>query len=247
MKSRIVLLSGLVLWATAAQAQAEQNYLHNRTVMERASLAGQAGNTVMLGSLSVSNPGTVGDVYLTPDYRIATFWLYDDDKVAQGFAAKLDLQRNEFDIHLGKNGIKALSGTKVKSLVWADSLSRTPQYFVNAQEYKNEEGVPYIGFFQILAEGELTLLKLTTVSFKPADHNPTHYTGSKDNRFIKHSELYYASGTNALELPNRKGILKLMGSRKAEIEQFIKVNEINMANERHIVILFEFYDNLTRK
>ncbi len=231
-----------------ALSQENKDYLHNRTVMERIPLAAQGGNSVMLGNLSVSTPGTVGDVYLTPDYRIATFWLYADNQVAQGFAARLDLQRNEFDIHMGKgNSLKAMPGTKVRTMMWADSVTRTPQYFVNGQEYKNEEGVPYLGFFQIMSEGELTLLRLTTVSFKPADPNPTHYTGSKDNRFIKRSKLYYAVGTTALELPNRKGILKLMESRKDEINKFIKVNELYFTNERHLISLFDYYNSLTKK
>lgn len=243
-----ILLALVGLVSGTAFSQDNKDYLHNRTVMERIPLAAQGGNSVMLGNLSVSTPGTVGDVYLTPDYRIATFWLYADNQVAQGFAARLDLQRNEFDIHMGKgNGIKAMPGTKVRTMMWADSVTRTPQYFVNGQEYKNEEGVPYLGFFQIMSEGELTLLRLTTVTFKPADHNPTHYTGSKDNRFVKRSKLYYATGSTALELPNRKGILKLMESRKDEINKFIKVNELYFTNERHLISLFDYYNSLTKK
>lgn len=216
--------------------------------MERVPLAGQGGNAVMLGNLTMTTPGTVGDVYLTPDYRITTFWLYEENRVAQGYATRLDLQRNEFDIYMGKgSGVKALSGTKVKTLVMADSLTKTPQYFVNGQEFKDEDDTPYVGFFQILSEGEYTLLKMTRVTFKPADHNPTHYTGSKDNRFIKKTELYVAAGVKAYELPNRKTILKLMESHKEEVDKFIKVNEINMSVERHLVALFDYYNSLTKK
>ncbi len=234
-----VLLASAHLWGQ------DQNYLHNRTVMDRAVNTGQVGNSVILGTMSNSPPGTVGDVYLNPDYRMASFWLYDDNKVAQGFAARLDLQRNEFDVYLGKGNIKALPGNRVRTMMWADSLTKTPQYFVNAQDYKNKDDVPYIGFFQILSEGEISLFKLNTVTFKPADHNPTHYTGSKDNRFIKHTELFYAKGKSALELPNRKGILKMMESRKEEVDKFVKVNELNLTVERHIIALFDYYNSLT--
>lgn len=248
MKSVSFTFLGIFLVAGVSYAQNDANYLSNRTVMERIPLAGTTGNAISLGSMSVSTVATVGDVYLNKDYRITTFWLYEDGKVAQGFAARLDMQRNEFDIHMGKgNPIKALPGTKVRTLVWADSLTKTPQYFVNGQEYKNQDDVPYIGFFQILSEGELTLLKMTRVSFKPADRNPTHSTGSKDNRFMKRTDLYYASGSTALELPGRKGILKLMESRKAEVDQFIKVNEVNLGTERHIVALFDYYNSITKK
>lgn len=244
----LAVLAILVTNYRAVAQSSESNYLHNRTVMERVPLAGQSGNVIMLGNLSVSTPGTVGDVYLTPDYRITTFWLYEENKVAQGYASRLDLQRNEFDIYMGKgNGIKALSGTKVKTLVMADSLTKTPQYYVNGQEFKDKDDTPYVGFFQILSEGEYTLLKMTRVTFKPADHNPTHYTGSKDNRFIKKTEIYVASGAKAYELPNRKTILRMMESHKQEVDKFIKVNEINMSIERHLVALFDYYNSLTKK
>lgn len=226
-----------------ASAQ-DQSYLHNRTVMDRVPTTGQVGNSVILGSMSNSPSGTVGDVYLNKDYRVATFWLYEDDKVVQDIPSKLDMQRNEFDLYLGKGNIKALPGSKVRTMIWADSVTKTRQYFVNAKEFNNEDGVPFLGFFQIVCEGDLNLYRLNTVTFKPADHNPTHYTGSKDNRFIKHTKMYYARDNKALELPGRKGILKLMESHKEEIDKFIKVNLINFSNERHVVALFDYYNSL---
>ncbi len=237
----------LMVTVTLAFGQ-ESNYLHNRQVMERAMVAAAGGTAAPLGNMSASPAATVGDVYLTKDYRITTFWMYDDNKMVQGYASRLDMQRNEFDVHLGPGkGVRALPGTRVKTLMWVDSLTKTPQYFVNGQEYVNEEGTPYIGFFQILSEGELTLLKMTRVAFKPADHNPTHNTGVKDNRFLKSVELYYAQGKKAIELPGRKGILKLMESHKQEVSKFVDVNEINLTNERHLLALFDYYNSLVKK
>lgn len=244
-KSFITIL--LVFVAVLGLAQ-EQNFIHNRAIMERIPTAGAVGNAIALGNLSYSPTATVGDVYLNEDYRNATFWLYDNNQIAQGLAARLDLQRNEFDINLGSGkGIRALPGSKVRTMVWIDNFTNTPQYFVNGGEYKNDEGTPYYGFFQILAEGEVTLLKLNRVIFKPADRNPTHSTGSKDNQLLKRFELYYALGNKALELPNKKGIRKLFASRQEEIDKFIKLNELNLGTEPHIVILFDYYNSLIKK
>ncbi len=238
----VFLLTSLV---PDAIAQQDQGFLHNRALMERIPNLGTS-NSVVLGNMAISTPGLVGDVYLNLDYRLATFWLYDEQKVASGLPARLDLQRNEFDVRYG-NGIRALSGSRVRSLVWADSLTRTPQYFVNGKEYADAESTPYLGFFQILSEGEISLLKLTRVVFKPADKNPTHTTGSKDDRFLKRTELYYAIGTKAIELPNRKGTQKLFDSRKAEMEKFIKVNEIDLSKESHLLAVFNYYNSLVKK
>lgn len=237
---------GMLMGAASTSSAQNQDYIHNRTVMERALLAGAGGSPVSLGNMSMSAPSTVGDVYLTEDYRITTFWLYENNKMGQGFAARLDLERNEFDILFG-TGVRALSGSKVKTLMWLDSLTRTPQYFVNAQEYKNEEEVPFLGFFQILSEGELTLLKMTGVKFKPADKSLIHNTGTKDNKFLKNVAFYVTQGTKANKLPNRKGILKLMESHKDEVVKFMDVNEISTSNERHLTAVFDYYNSLIKK
>ncbi len=229
-----------------SQDDVTHNYMHKKNMMDRLLLG--TGNNVALGNLSSPTPGVVGDVYLTKEFKISTFWLYDNNSVAKDLAARLDLQRNEFDIHMGKgNGIRSLSGSRVRSVVMSDSVTLIPKYFINGQEYKNEEDIPYLGFFQILAEGELSLLKFTTVTFKPADTNPTHSTGSADHRFMKKSKLYYAQGSKAIELPNRRGILKLMESRQREVNDYIKLNDINLGDERHLVILFDYYNTITKK
>jgi hypothetical protein len=243
-KNLLTILMTFVVGLVIAQ---EQNYIHNRTVMERIPTAA-AGTAISLGSLSYSPVGTVGDVYLNKDYRNATFWLYDGNQVAQGFPTKLDLQRNEFDVLIGQDkGVRALPGNKVRTFVWVDSLTSTRQYFVNAGEYKDDEGTPYRGFFMILSEGEITLLKLNRVIFKAADTRPTHNTGSKDNRFIKSADVYYAVGNKAMKLPGRKGILKLMESQKAAIDKFIEINDLDLGKEWHQVMLFDHYNSLVKK
>jgi len=238
----------VVMAFMAGQGMAQdQNFNHNRAIMERIP-AGSVGGTIALGNLSYSPAGTVGDVYLYEEYRTSTFWLYDGDQVVQGLASRLDMQRNEFDINLGSGkGIRALPGSKVRSMTWTNMQTNTPEYFINAGEYKNDKENPYNGFFQIMSEGEITLHKLNQVVFKPADKNPTHSTGSKDNRFIKSADLYYAIGTKALKLPGRKGILKLLESQKPAIDKFIEVNDLNLGKEWHLVQLFDHYNSLVKK
>ena len=242
---RYLFVSVLTSFVINATAQQDQGFLHNKALMERIPNLGTS-NSVVLGSMAISTPGLVGDVYLNLDYRASTFWLYDENKIAHDLKARLDIQRNEFDVIYGKE-IRALSGSRVRTLAWIDSLTHTPQYFVNGKEYTDDEGTPYLGFFQILSEGEITFLKMTRVIFKPADKNPTHSTGSRDDRFLKRTELYYAIGAKALELPNRKGTQKLFDSRKAEIEKFIKVNAIDLSKESHLTALFNYYNSLVKK
>lgn len=243
--NRIIFFAIAFVTLGSAAAQ-ESSYLHNRITLERMGSQGAGGASVPLASMGAPKPGIVGDVYLNQDYRNATFLLYDENKVAKGYPSKLDLQRNEFDIKL-QVGIRTLAGSQVKSLVWSDSASQMPQYFVNGKEFKDAEDAPYYGFFQILAEGELTLLKMTTLTFKPADRAVVHSVGNKDNQFLKKAKLYYAIGPTALKLPGKKGIRQLFGPHMDAMLKFIEVNQIDLDKESHVQATFEYFNSLAKK
>jgi len=238
----------LLFVAFGLYAQQDEAYLHKRTVMERMGSAGAGvgNNSAVLGNMATSAPGLIGDVYLDEAYRNTTFMLYDGEKVINGFQARLDLQKNEFDLKVG-DGVKALPGAKVKTLLWTDSKTVTQQFMINAKEFHDDEETPYVGFFQLLAEGELTLLKMTELIFKPADRNLAQSVGSKDNQFFKIPKLYYAKNGVTLKLPNRRGTMKLFESRKEEMNKFIEVNELDMSKEPHLITAFNHYNSLVKK
>ncbi len=224
--------------------QGQESYLHNRMVLERAAL--QSGSTNVTFSPASAPPGMVGDVFLNHDFRPSKFILFVDDKVVTGYAARLDLRRNEFDI-MTEQGIRALAGSRVKSLEWSDSLTKQPQFFVNASRFNNEDGIPYLGFFQILAEGKLVLLRKTELIFKEADRSPHHNAGNADHRFLKRSALYYVEGDCSLKLPGKRNLLKLFAGKDEEMSKFIKINALDLNQDSHIAALFEYYNLLVNK
>ena len=96
----------------------------------------------------------IGDTYLNTNWMKSALLLYEKDKLLEGFPVRYDIQLDELEIK-GKNGVKVLRGDKVKSFILVDSLTNSPKYFVNSKEYKNEDGVPKIGFFQVLSDGAM--------------------------------------------------------------------------------------------
>ena len=74
-----------------------------------------------------------------------------------------------------------------------------------------------------------------------------HSTGSKDNRFIKKDHLYYAIGRKAIELPGRKGVRKLFESKSAEMDKYVKANEMDLTKESHLIAAFDYYNSLVKK
>ena len=64
----------------------------------------------------------VGNAYLTPDWKRTTFMLYDADKMIEGYPSRYEIDQDQFEIKAA-SGIKVLSGKRVRSFVWVDSLS----------------------------------------------------------------------------------------------------------------------------
>ena len=152
-RALMLLLMALAIGVAQGQVDTKnplsENYFRRANVLNRM----MDPNSIRSGSipsiLPPAAPDVKGDVYLTPDYRLTTFVLYDNEKLIEGYSSKYDINKNEFDLRTPQ-GVRVLPGNKVKSLVWIDSLSKQPQYFFNYQDVKNEEGVHYIGFFQLL-------------------------------------------------------------------------------------------------
>lgn len=204
-------------------------------------LASQSG---IVPGIAAPPPEVLGDVYLHPDYRITTFQLYSNDKLVEGFPSRFDIRSNEFDL-ITQQGIRALRGDQVKSIVWVDSISKQPQYMVNGKEFLNEANIPYTGFFQIITEGNMMLLKKTELQVKDPDFHPALNVGSRDVRINKKSFLYYTDGKQALLWPGKKQGLKLFTSKADEINKFIKVNELDLGKEGHVSALINYYNSLT--
>ena len=56
--------------------------------------------------------------------------------------------------------------------------------------------MPFVGFFQILSDGKLPLMKSTKITVKKADYNAALNVGSPDDKILKSEEL------NLLRLQN---------------------------------------------
>lgn len=237
----------IVLIDLVAFGQGQTTYMQNRIMMERAASGLGSGNTIVTG-LGSPPPETVGSVYLSEKYQTATFLMNGEENVSSPYKARLDLQRNEFDLDLGPGrGVRVLPSEKVKSALFVDTELQTSQYYINAAGFRNEEGEPYLGFFELLSEGELLLLKLTRLNLIPADRSLSHNTGNRENRFVKKEEIYYTKGTVTEKIPKRKGILELMQSQKEAVETYIKVNDLNLSSEKHLIAVFNYYNSLTKK
>ncbi|MEX2233840.1 MAG: hypothetical protein WD824_16870 [Cyclobacteriaceae bacterium] len=188
-------------------------------------------------------PGRViGNTYLNPDWRRTTFLLYEADRMIEDYPARYEIDQDQFEIKVAK-GVKVLSGKKVKSFVWVDSLTRSPHYFVNAKDLKNEDNSPLNGFFEVLSEGELTLLSRTGIVVKKPNYNEKLDMGTRDERILKKSKFYITEKGKVKELAaSRKKLLPVFGEHAAVMEEFIRKNALSLNEPAHLKAIFENYN-----
>jgi hypothetical protein len=143
----------------------------------------------------------------------------------------------------GKNGIKVLAGTKVKSFVWMDSFTNVPVYFINGKAFRNEIDVPFTGFLQVLTEGSVPLLKRTYIDIKKADYNIALNVGSRDEKILKKNKFYALMTDKVVALPgSRKKFIQLLNG-DSRLEEFIRDNNLTTSKEEHLKVIFEHYNS----
>jgi hypothetical protein len=238
-----VLLLSTFVSGSYAQAIVPPNIRANNTLDKLTDLDGINTGDILYG-IPLPEGKTVGDTYLNTHWKKSSILLYDDQKLIEGFPVRYDILTDELEIKSTK-GIKVLKGSKIKSFVWIDSLSKTPDFFVNAKDFNDSDNVPYSGFFQVLADGSLPLFKKTLIDIKKADYNIQFNVGSPDDKILKKSEFYALKENNVIEIPaSRKKLVTLFGEKSEQMEQFIKENNLSSMKEDQLKIIFEHYNSL---
>ncbi|MBS1555006.1 MAG: hypothetical protein JSU09_08760 [Bacteroidetes bacterium] len=219
-----------------------ENFLHKRYIVER--LADL--NSLQTGSipnLPSAPPGLQGDVYLTPHFQESSFTLFKEEQKVSGFFSKLDLQRHEFNL-ITPQGVRVLNGDLVRSVVSLDSLTKIPHYYFNGKSFKSAAGIPSVGFYELLVEGEIPLLKKTELEFLKANFNPALNVGSKDHKYLKNHFFYYLK--NGLIYPiSKKNFFTIFGDRQKEMEAFGKSKKLKAEND--LISIFEYYNKLVTR
>jgi hypothetical protein len=190
-------------------------------------------------------PGRViGNSYWYPEWRKASLMLFEGDRLIEGYSIRYNIDSDELEIKT-KSTVKVLEGRKVKSFIWIDSISKTPSYFINAQGYKDEQGSTFSGFFQVLSDGVIPLLKRLEIIYKKADYKVQFDVGRTDARILKKETYFYVMEKTLYEVPrSKKKLTSIFKDASNEIEKFIKINSIDVTEENHLVAIFNHYNHL---
>ncbi|MCX8491468.1 MAG: hypothetical protein ORN54_10405 [Cyclobacteriaceae bacterium] len=180
---------------------------------------------------------TIGDVYLDAHWSKSSVLLFDDERLISDYLTRYDIQNNEFEFRL-KGGIKVLAGVKVKNIVWIDSLTKQSRVMNNAREY-NASVTLIDGFFEVLQDGDIQLLKKVYLEILRPNFSPALNVGSKDTKIIKKSEYFYAIKNKLNQIKKKTSLDPIRQyDTTIDLESLLKKERINLNQESDLRRLF---------
>jgi hypothetical protein len=213
----------------------------SRLLVERPNFVG--GN--MFYGIPPAPKEVIGNFYLDTKWNLASILLYRDQEVLEGFRVRYNINSNMFELMEPENNlVSVMPGLRIQNIVWMDSSYKVPRYFVNGMDFR-DEGAPISGFFEVLVEGELPLMRRTIAVFKESNYNTALMVGNRNDQIIKRNVYFYLKGKDLHPVPNkRKNFFTIFGDKEAEMEKFANENSINLKEKSSIFVLFTYYNSL---
>ncbi len=186
-----------------------------------------------------------GNFYLDNKWNLASILLYREMTVLEGFRVRYNINSNMFELWEPEgNQVTVMPGLRIQNIVWMDSSYKVPRYFVNGMDFR-EDNVPISGFFEVLVEGKLPLMRRTMAVFKESNYNTALMVGNRNDQIIKRNVYYYLKGKDLYEVPKkRKELFLIFGDKAADMEAFALENEIDLKDRTSIFLLFTHYNSM---
>lgn len=201
------------------------------------------GNSAIQG-IAAEPSKVIGDSYLDSKWNTATLLLYKNQQLLEGYNVRYNVTANIFEtIQPEGKSIIQIQGSKIQNLVWIDSTYSVPRYFVNGMDFL-EDKIPISGFFEVLVDGDLPLMRRTKIILKESNYNETLMVGNRDHELIKRDVYYYLKGKDLTEIPTkRKFFYELFGEDAGSIKDFVEANEMSLKDPNSLFQIFTYYNS----
>lgn len=102
-------------------------------------------------------------------------------------------------------------------------------------------------FFELLAEGKLTLLAKEALEYK--NYSSGYYGYGSISRLVLVNKYFVLNEKGNIEIFSglKKVLIDLMANRDDEIKKFIKVNKLNLESKYDLSRIFDYYNSLFGK
>ncbi len=188
------------------------------------------------------NSHVSGDIYLNDKWKLGTITLTERKDTIKGFQIRYNVYFNEIEVN-AQSGVRRLTSARVKRFSFEDSILRRSTEFVNSTQYLLD-GVPLIGFFELLVNGQMPLLKRYTMTIKEPDYLPALTAGSRDIEIRKQTDYYIAIGNVLKAVKGKKKLLEAFGEKAATVKSYMKVNDLYPSTQDGLIRILEYYNTL---
>ncbi len=215
--------------------------LRTQYTLDRLGMQGVGSGEVAYG-LPLPLGNVIGGTYFDEKWNMGTILLEGTETLIEGYPLKYNLQDHSIEIKT-KTGIKVLDARKISSVVWVDSLSASPTYFVNGAKFF-EDHAPLSGLVQIVVDGKFPLISKPTLVIKEPDYVVALNVGSRDTKILKKKKYYLLDRRDLIEISTKKRLLPYFGDKSDEMDRFIKINKIDLKTEIGLKRIFEHFNTI---
>jgi hypothetical protein len=234
-----------LLMASTVQPTNAQTLVDQQNLM---SLGDRTGNTT--GRLLYTRAGSYYGVMGTP---------YLNDKWTPAVITALDGKKHEntpvlYNAHYDL--IEAVVGKDTlilnSRLITSVEMPVTDANGVRYVKLKNgftstSEKIEATNFFEIVYEGSsFTLMRKHYKHLKPSDFNAAYNTGSKFDEFQLQNTTYIRTSNGDIQKirTNRRDIMRLMGEKSKQVDDFIKKEKLKFEDDADLVRIFAYYETI---
>ncbi len=206
---------------------------------------------VTADDINYSEYATVGTSFLTDDWNSGTIYFTLNRKLEdQKF--QYDIELNQFLLK-GDKELKDLADARIIDAVNVmafviDRKTGNNRQFLNSMNAKlTLDGTPLLGFVEVLADGNLTLLRKIETSILKSSYNVALNAGTKQDKIIK-KEVYYFKNkdSNNLFKVSKKlnSNLVFFGNHKDKVKAYVKDNKLKFKDEGDLLKITTYYNSL---
>jgi len=203
---------------------------------------GLAKADLLYGTLTASASASYS--YIDQKWNTCSFLLFEGEKLVEGYLVKYDLQANTLAVKF-RTGVRVIDVKKVKSIVWLDSLTHAPRYFVNAKDYK-DENAQMSGLLEVLVDGQVPLLAQSYIVEKEVGFFATVLAlfekGEREKKYEVKKWYYASNGSTLSKISAQRELLLSFGDFYWEMEEYIQKNELDITMQSGLKKVFEHYN-----
>ncbi len=242
---KIILFALVAVTAFAIQPVHAQTALDQQNLMQLGDRTGTSTGRLIY-TRAGSYYGVMGTPYLNDKWTMATITSLDGKK-HENTPVMYNAHYDLMEAVVGKDTL-ILNSRLITSVEMPVTDANGVRYITLKNGFSSaSEKIESTNFFEILYEGsDFTLMRKHYKFLKPSDFNAAYNTGSKFDEFQMQTSTFVKTPDGEIQKvrTNRRDILRLMGDKSKQVEDFIKKEKLKYDDDAHLGRIFAYYESI---